>query len=185
LNATSYREAIEASDLTYKGSLVGAKLPENIGLPPYHFHCRTTVVPYSFSDYTIAHSPGEVININGKEKEVLREYKDSTGYKRVITRNTREHWSEEEGYEKERPEEEEIVKAMKSIVEIGEKDDGRLIARSKNDITLVYNGREVWTAIQHENGREAANYFKKEAVKNITKIQKTALRKWLENLLFK
>ncbi|MDR2905002.1 MAG: hypothetical protein LBU73_03505 [Helicobacteraceae bacterium] len=78
-----------------------------------------------------------------------------------------------------------MVKAMNSIVEIGEQDDGTFIARSQNDIILVYNGREVWTAIKREGAKKATRYFKNNAVKNITKIQKTALRKWLENLLFK
>ncbi|MDR2906271.1 MAG: hypothetical protein LBU73_10015 [Helicobacteraceae bacterium] len=54
-----------------------------------------------------------------------------------------------------------------------------------DNITLVYNGREVHTAFQRESEKKAARYFKDNAVKNIVKIQKTALRRWLENLLFK
>jgi hypothetical protein len=182
LNATSYREAIKASDLTFKGALVGAKLPENIGIPPYHFNCRTTIVPYSFSDGDVisAYSPGDKITIDGKEKEVIREHVDSTGYKRIITQNTFNHKSRSK-----KPSEDKMVKAMNSIVEIGEQNNGRLIARCQNDMILVYNGSEVCTAFQRKNGREAAGYFKDHAVKNIVKIQKTVLRKWLENLLSK
>ncbi|MCR4941273.1 MAG: hypothetical protein K5978_00585, partial [Campylobacter sp.] len=55
------------------------ELPNNFGLPPYHFHCRTMVVPV----YTKTSEIGERYTGIKRDDEIIR-HVDKTGVERVL-----------------------------------------------------------------------------------------------------
>ena len=70
------------------------KLPSDVGLPPYHFRCRTVVVAYFRQKTEI-----DGKNVNGsllpgetyKGKKVLFSHVDPFGYERVVTEKSLDH----------------------------------------------------------------------------------------------
>ena len=70
------------------------KLPPDVGLPPYHFRCRTVVVAYFRQKTEI-----DGKNVNGsllpgetyKGKKVLFSHVDPFGYERVVTEKSLDH----------------------------------------------------------------------------------------------
>jgi hypothetical protein len=95
---------------------------------------------------------------------------DKTGVERIVTDQTYDHkgsWSN-------KPPEGNVLSALNSIRRIAEHgiEQGRFIALCDNDIVLVLNQVEVWTAVKRANAKDALWYYNKNAIKSTEKVIK-------------
>ncbi|MDA3049297.1 hypothetical protein OFO03_05150 [Campylobacter sp. JMF_02 ED1] len=140
------------------------KMPADFGLPPYHFHCRTIVVPV----YLKEGENGERYTGTKSNDEALRHI-DKMGVERVLSKETLNI------HLKKHPEStpQNLIKALNSIVAIApHKDFGdRYVAMSQNGYFIVFKNNEIWTAYK------PTDTLKKHFEKNIIKERKEII-KW-------
>jgi len=169
-----------------KGAQFG-KLPTNFGLPPYHFRCRTRIVSYSSANLDVdgkKTTGAKSSKSKYKGKQVLFSHVDKIGVERIVTRDTYEHYSYSD-----KPPKKDLISAMNSITEIAPHADvhGRYVALTQKNIVLVYQDKELWTAVQLPSKNKAKNYFKTSALKSqqeIIKWKKENLLSKLVNVIF-
>ena len=109
------------------------KMDTNFGLPPYHFRCRTEVVPVWVDEYEIEGVKMKATQAPGKD-EVLRHI-DKTGVERVWSAN---NTHVQKKHRESTPQN--IVKALNSIEAIAQNKDetNRLIAVSSNGMITIF-----------------------------------------------
>lgn len=149
MNAKTVEDMKAAQSLNYANRSFFQRLPKNIGFPPYHFGCRTHVVPVNvFTDEIDV--AGERVKVrytsmperyNGKK--VLFTHIDNTGVERIVTERT---FNIKTSKHKEVTAKK-IIAALNSIEKIGEHKDipGRFAAISRNGYYLAFDERELVT----------------------------------------
>ncbi|AII14665.1 hypothetical protein CIG2463D_0822 [Campylobacter iguaniorum] len=134
-------------------------LPSNFGLPPYHFRCRTELVPAWIDSEQI---DGVLMNNTSPlNKDEVVKHIDKTGVERVL-KNNNTHIAKKH----KESSVENIVKALNSINTTAPNKDNRYINTfSDNGYFMVFNGNEIVTCYKpNENKKEAFDYFKRRSV---------------------
>lgn len=149
--------------------ILGKKLPKGIGLPPYHFRCRTEALPaYIYSDEVdgkkvkySTYPPGSEATMNGKKKKVEFSHIDATGVERVVTEDTFSH----RGSKKEKTTKAGAIGALNSLQRVAPHHENpeRFSAWSGNGHYTVFQGGEVWTVFKPT---EKLNYYKRKSLLN-------------------
>lgn len=126
------------------GKLVAA----GVGLPPYHFRCRTITVSYfeelNSSGLNVANAGAQVTFWDG-EKEVKHkitwEYKDKLGRKAIVTNGAKHILRHPEMNE------DKINAALKSVTHVGYNKNypDELVYLSENGVFTVFRGNVVYT----------------------------------------
>ena len=151
------------------------KMDASFGLPPYHFRCRTEVVPVWVDEYEIEGVKMKATQAPGKD-EVLRHI-DKTGVERILDSKAAngEHGLKYR-LQKDGNLRQDIIKALNSIVAIAPKkgEANKMNAISQNGYFLVFDGVRLVTAYKHDDIKE---YFKKQSV---TLKQEIIKRWWQE-----
>ena len=165
LNATTMSEKKNAAVWQSEAYLGRSdKMDSNFGLPPYHFHCRTMIVPV----YTKKGENGEIYTGTKSDDEALRHI-DKMCVERFLSKETLNI------HLKKHPEStpQNLIKALNSIVAIApHKDFGdRYVAMSQNGYFIVFKNNEIWTAYK------PTDTLKKHFEKNIIKERKEII-KW-------
>ncbi|MDR1451474.1 MAG: hypothetical protein LBI57_03970 [Helicobacteraceae bacterium] len=207
-NADTIGAQIRAADLGRSAAILG-ELPANIGIPPYHFNCRTDVVPYyssAISETLQTERNGKIVSESfkvdghykrGDEIKVYNAERDKTeaktvryaaiasdGHTRIVTDETYNHPSAARSY---KPPEGNIRAALNSIImeadgynpELG-LPTGRTIALSSNNMILIFDGDYVLTAFYRQNKKDALSYFERNSVPSTRqKIQQRVI-KWVK-----
>ena len=151
------------------------KMDANFGLPPYHFRCRTEVVPVWVDEYEIEGIKMKATQAPSKD-EILRHI-DKTGVERILDSKAAngEHGLKYR-LQKDGNLRQDIIKALNSIVAIAPKkgETNKMNAISQNGYFLVFDGVRLVTAYKHDDIKE---YFKKQSV---TLKQEIIKRWWQE-----
>lgn len=171
LSAKSIDEKKDAATWMNKPFL-GKNLPQNFGLPPYHFRCRTEVVPVWINEDEI---DGKIVKYTEKNEDDFLRLIDNTGVERRITKqNWEQHISVSR---KGKLKEKDIIAALNSIKEISPhaKDSNRTVAKTQNGYFIVFDGDEIVTIFKSNN---LDKYFKN----NANSVQKVVIKWDLERL---
>ncbi|MEE3745061.1 hypothetical protein [Campylobacter porcelli] len=171
-NAKSIDEK-KAAATWRNGAFYGKILPKNFGLPPYHFRCRTEVVPVWIDEEVI---DGVVMkNTSPLSKDEVVKHIDKTGVERVWKKdNTHIH-------KKHGTNPKDVIKALNSINTVAKNTNNNYInAFSDNGYFIVFNGDEIVTCFKpSKNKKKSFNYFK-----DVSEYDKKEVIKWkIANLL--
>ena len=141
------------------------KMPSDFGLPPYHFHCRTMIVPVYVNKNE---DTGEAYTGVKSDDEAIRHI-DKMGVERYADENTYKH-SASSSKRKIMPQD--TIKALNSIVKIAPHKDfaDRYVAMSQNGYFMVFKGDYLYNIFKPE--RNLDKYFKDSAIKEKTEIIK-------------
>ncbi|MBQ6224008.1 MAG: hypothetical protein IJJ58_02435 [Campylobacter sp.] len=141
------------------------KMPSDFGLPPYHFHCRTMIVPVYVNKNE---DTGETYTGVKGENEVIRHI-DKMNVERYADENTYKH-SPSSRARKITPQD--TIKALNSITKIAphSKFSDRYVAISQNGYFMVFKGDYLYNIFKPE--RNLDKYFKDSAIKEKTEIIK-------------
>lgn len=164
-NAKSIAEKKAAATWATK-PFYGKILPKNFGLPPYHFRCRTELVPVWIDEEEI---DGKITkNTSPKAKDELFRHIDSMGYERVAKSDIYTHG--QSGYIK--PSKTELISAMNNISDIKTSihNPARQVAISGKTI-IIYQDDKVWTVIKKHSQNSAKQYFKNNTEDKIWKSE--------------
>lgn len=176
LDAKNISEKKQAA--AWKNDAHFVKLPSNFGLPPYHFRCRTEVVPVWLKEDEI---DGKKVEFASKRKDDIITHIDKTGVQRRL-KNSNTHIQEKHKESKSK----DIISALNSIKEIAPhaSNHQRTVAKSANGFIMVFEADEIVTAFKpiDNNGKSSLdNYFKR-----YVKQDKKEIIKWKkENLILK
>ena len=157
------------------------KMDASFGLPPYHFRCRTEVVPVWVDEYEIEGVKMKATQAPGKD-EVLRHI-DKTGVERYYTKA---NMQSKHGLSKRLKTKEvslqNMIAALNSIIEIAPNIDrgNRLSALTQNNFYLSFNDNEIVTMIKFENAKKAREYFKRNASPKKEVIKSYIFDGWLK-----
>jgi len=143
---------------------VYGKLPKNFGLPPYHFRCRTEVVPVWLSSEEI---DGKKVNFTSKKKSDLITHIDKTGVQRRTNFASLNHSATSS---KRNIPNKDIISALNSISEIAPHKDyaHRTVAKSANGYFMVFDADYLYTIFKEPRKnyfKDNANTDKKEIIK--------------------
>ena len=177
-NAKSIAEK-KAAAVWRNGAFYGKILPKDFGLPPYHFRCRTEVVPVWIDEEEI---DGVVMrNTSPLNKDEVIKHIDKTGVERVLSKdNYFGSGNHSMPLHKKAPKSD-IVKALNSINTVAKNAKNDYInAFSDNGYFIVFNGDEIVTCFKpNESKKKSFDYFK-----NASKYDKKEVIKWkIANLL--
>lgn len=154
------------------------KLPSNFGLPPYHFRCRTEVVPVWLNEEEI---DGKIVRFADKNKDDIISHIDKTGVQRKLKKRNIHIFNKHKYTQKK-----DVISALNSITEIAPhlKNGTRTVAKSANGYFMVFDADEIVTMYKPTNNEGISTlnkHFKENA-----KIDKKEMIKWKkENLLLK
>jgi len=148
------------------------KLPENFGLPPYHFRCRTTILPVTLFSDTV---DGKKVYYSHKEDGDVIAHIDKSGVERHIKKDFWEHSFSAKIRDVSKKD---IIGALNSIEAIAPHKEfhDRFVAKSKNGYFLVFEANKVISAFKPQNAKGKSNlddYFKRSS-----KIDKMEIIKW-------
>lgn len=160
-NAKSIAEK-KAAAVWRNGAFYGKILPKDFGLPPYHFRCRTEVVPVWIDEEEV---DGVVMkNTSPLNKDEVIKHIDKTGVERVLSKdNYYDNGNHSKPLYRKAPKSD-IVKALNSIerVAVNNKNPNRLNAMSQNGYFLVFDGVNLVTIYKPTDSLE--KYFKRSSV---------------------
>ncbi|MCR8679244.1 MULTISPECIES: hypothetical protein [Campylobacter] len=171
-NAKSIDEK-KAAATWRNGAFYGKILPKNFGLPPYHFRCRTEVVPVWIDEEVI---DGVVMkNTSPLSKDEVVKHIDKTGVERVLSKDNYFGSGNHSMPLHKKAHKRDIVRALNSIerVAVNNKNPNRLNAMSQNGYFLVFDGVELVTIYKPTNSLE--KYFKKNSVLTQGEIIKSSI----------
>lgn len=157
----------------------GKILPKNFGLPPYHFRCRTEIVPVWVDESEV--DGIKMSNTNPLSKDEVIKHIDKTGVERVLTKD---NYYGEDNHSlplHKRASKSDIVRALNSINTVAKNAKNDYInAFSDNGYFIVFNGDEIVTCFKpNENKKKAFDYFK-----DVSEYDKKEVIKWkIANLL--
>lgn len=151
------------------------KMDANFGLPPYHFRCRTKIVPVWIDEEEI---DGVMMRNTSplRDDEIIRHI-DKTGVERVLKKDNFFHGNHSIPIYKKAPKQD-IVKALNSINEVAQNASNQnyINAFCDNGYCLVFNGNEIVTAIPPKNGKKSAyDYFKRGIIKDKKEVIKWSI----------
>ena len=152
-NAKSIAEK-KAADIWQNEPFYGKILPKNFGLPPYHFRCRTELVPVWVDEEEI---DGVVMKNTSplRDDEIIRHI-DKTGVERVLDmRAVNGKYSQNL---LKRAKRSDVIKALNSIETIAPNKNypQRLMAKSSNGYVLSFDGNRIITFFKPNS----KSYFK-------------------------
>lgn len=152
----------KAAAIWRNGAFYGKILPKDFGLPPYHFRCRTEVVPVWIDEEVI---DGVVMkNTSPLNQDEVIKHIDKTGVERVLSKD---NYFDNGNHSKplyRKASKSDIVKALNSIerVAVNNKNPNRLNAMSQNGYFLVFDGVNLVTIYKPTDLLE--KYFKRSSV---------------------
>ncbi|WP_185847555.1 hypothetical protein [Campylobacter fetus] len=139
---------------------LGKMLPSNFGLPPYHFRCRTELVPVWIDSEEI--DGVTMTNTSSLNKDEVVKHIDKTGVERVLDFKARYgNHGLKERFDNGEISQKDIVKALNSINKIApSKHNEKLFNTiSDNGIFMVFDGNRIVTAF-----RQDRDYFKQNSI---------------------
>lgn len=157
----------------WSSEAVYGKLPKNFGLPPYHFRCRTEVVPVWLKEDEI---DGKKVEYASKSKDDELAHIDKTRVQRKLSKDTYSKIYNKHGLIKK-----DIISTLNSIEEIAphSKYHGRTVTKSSNGVFTVFEADQIITMYKPENGI-------KQTFNNNAKLDKKEIIKWKkENSILK
>lgn len=161
---------------------LGKELPKNFGLPPYHFRCRTEIVPVWVDEQKLEDKTMRYTDFDEK-KEVLSHI-DKTGVQRKLTKYNYYEGNHTKALHKKTPKKD-IISALNSISMIApsSKKDNYVNAISQNGYFMTFNADEIVTAFKPKgikNYKGLVEYFYKSS-----RASKKEVIKWqIENFIF-
>ena len=164
LAAKNISEKKEAAQ--WKNDAHYGKLPSNFGLPPYHFRCRTEIVPVWLSTEEI---DGKKVKYALKKKDDIITHIDNTGVQRRVSKK---NWTNHIDISRQGTlKHKDIISSLNSINEIAPHKDNpyRSVAKSANGYFMVFQADELVTIFPP--GRK--NYFK-----DYANLDKKEIIKW-------
>jgi len=147
------------------------KLPKNVGLAPYHGHCRTENIPVWINEEEI---DGKKVKFANKKKSDIITHIDKTGVQRRVSNTTLGH--SKSSSNRHTPKKD-IISALNSITEIAPHATirTRSVAKSANGYFMVFDGDKMITLYKPENKKGQNNidkHFKKNAKQKQTEVIK-------------
>lgn len=150
------------------------KMPSNFGLPPYHFRCRTEVVPVWIDNYEV---DGAVMKATEppRKGEALRHI-DKMGVERYANTKTLNH---SQSSRSRKVPTKDIVKALNSINSVSPHKfhQNRLVAKSDNGYFMVFDVDYLYTIYKPSGSKSAPKQLEQTFLKNSIK-DKTKVIKW-------
>ncbi|WP_180379579.1 hypothetical protein [Campylobacter devanensis] len=177
-NAKSIAEK-KAAATWRNGAFYGKILPKDFGLPPYHFRCRTEIVPVWIDEEEV---DGVVMkNTSPLNKDEVIKHIDKTGVERVLSKDNYYGKNNHSLQLNKRTSKIDIVRALNSINTVAKNANNNYInAFSDNGYFIVFNGDEIVTCFKpNESKKKSFDYFR-----NASKYDKKEVIKWkIANLL--
>lgn len=149
LAAKSKMELMDAAQWIddFKGKT--SDLPDGVGMPPYHWRCRTITVAY-FEGLSDAGRPITYYDGAQKQKDTVAYtvHDKRIGKEFILTDGAMEHIQSRHELDQEK-----IESAMRSISKWGENENerGQWIAKSQNGVILAFRDNCVYTAFLPDN----------------------------------
>lgn len=169
----------KAAAVWRNGAFYGKILPKDFGLPPYHFRCRTEVVPVWIDEEEV---DGVVMkNTSPLNKDEVIKHIDKTGVERVLSKDNYYGKNNHSLQLNKRTSKIDIVRALNSINTVAKNANNNYInAFSDNGYFIVFNGDEIVTCFKpNESKKKSFDYFR-----NASKYDKKEVIKWkIANLL--
>lgn len=163
----------KAAAIWRNGAFYGKILPRDFGLPPYHFRCRTEVVPVWIDEEVI---DGVVMkNTSPLNQDEVIKHIDKTGVERVWKKDNTHIQKKHDTNPKD------VIKALNSINTVAKNANNNYInAFSDNGYFIVFNGDEIVTCFKpNESKKKSFDYFK-----DASEYDKKEVIKWkIANLL--
>lgn len=154
------------------GAFYGKILPKDFGLPPYHFRCRTEVVPVWIDEEVI---DGVMMkNTSPLSKDEVIKHIDKTGVERVLDKKAAygEHGLKDR-LNRDKNLKKDIISALNSITKTAPKkgEENLINAISQNGYYMVFDGNRLVTAYKREN---LERYFNKNSVT----LKQEIIKRW-------
>lgn len=169
----------KAAAIWRNGAFYGKILPRDFGLPPYHFRCRTEVVPVWIDEEVI--DGVAMKNTSPLNQDEVIKHIDKTGVERVLSKdNYFGSGNHSRPLHKKAPKSD-IVRALNSINTVAKNAKNDYInAFSDNGYFIVFNGDEIVTCFKpNESKKKSFDYFK-----DASEYDKKEVIKWkIANLL--
>ena len=154
-------------------AFLGKSLPKNFGLPPYHFRCRTEVMPVWVDE---EEEDGVMMrNTQPLSNDEIIRHIDKIGVERVLDLKAAngEHGLKNRLKRNEKLKSD-IIKALNSIIAIAPKKDEENLSNavSSNGYFMVFDGNRIVTAYKPSKG--AQTYFKEKSLM----LQQEIIKRW-------
>lgn len=163
----------KAAAIWRNGAFYGKILPKDFGLPPYHFRCRTEVVPVWIDEEVI--DGVAMKNTSPLNQDEVIKHIDKTGVERVWKKDNTHIHKKHATFPKD------VIKALNSINTVAKNANNNYInAFSDNGYFIVFNGDEIVTCFKpNESKKKSFDYFK-----DASEYDKKEVIKWkIANLL--
>lgn len=147
------------------------KMDSNFGMPPYHFKCRTEIVPAWVDEYESDGVTMRASEAPGKD-EIIRHI-DKMGVERVLTfvnSNDKKHSANL----LQRTSAAKIVSALNSITHIAPHAnvEQKSIAKTQNGYIIIFDGDKIDTIFPTKDNQALKKYFEKYAKKDKIEVIK-------------
>lgn len=147
------------------------KMSSDFGLPPYHFRCRTEVVPVWIDEEEVGGV--KMRNTSPISNDETIRHIDKIGVERVLKASNAHIFKKHKDVSKS-----DIIKGLNSIVEISPKrgEKNKLIAKTQNGLFMVLDGENIVSAYRprdKQNKDNLKNYFN-----NNAEVGKKEIFKW-------
>ena len=147
------------------------KMDSNFGMPPYHFRCRTEIVPAWVDEYESDGVTMRASEAPGKD-EIIRHI-DKMGVERVLTfanSNDKKHSVNL----LQRTSAAKIVSALNSITHIAPhiNVEQKSIAKTQNGYIIIFDGDKIDTIFPTKDNQALKKYFEKYAKKDKIEVIK-------------
>lgn len=147
------------------------KMDSNFGMPPYHFKCRTEIVPAWVDEYESDGVTMRASEAPGKD-EIIRHI-DKMGVERVLTfvnSNDKKHSTNL----LQRTSAAKIVSALNSITHIAPHAnvEQKSIAKTQNGYIIIFDGDKIDTIFPTKDNQALKKYFEKYAKKDKIEVIK-------------
>ena len=147
------------------------KMDSNFGMPPYHFKCRTEIVPAWVDEYENDGVTMRASEAPGKD-EIIRHI-DKMGVERVLTftnANDKKHSANL----LQRTSAAKIVSALNSITHIAPHAnvEQKSIAKTQNGYIIIFNGDKIDTIFPTKDNQALKKYFENYAKKDKIEVIK-------------
>ena len=162
----------KAAAIWRNGAFYGKILPKNFGLPPYHFRCRTEVVPVWIDEEVI--DGVAMKNTSPLNQDEVVKHIDKTGVERVLDKKAAygEHGLKDR-LNRDKNLKKDIISALNSITKTAPKkgEENLINAISQNGYYMVFDGNRLVTAYKREN---LERYFNKNSVT----LKQEIIKRW-------
>lgn len=162
----------KAAAIWRNGAFYGKILPKDFGLPPYHFRCRTEVVPVWIDEEVI--DGVAMRNTSPLNQDEVIKHIDKTGVERVLDKKAAygEHGLKDR-LNRDKNLKKDIISALNSITKTAPKkgEENLINAISQNGYYMVFDGNRLVTAYKREN---LERYFNKNSVT----LKQEIIKRW-------